>query len=90
MCSTARSCGRRMGRLPNIVVVMAKVPKSEGHRGGITAFVLPYKTEGVTVTHRNSVYGYAWDRELGDGVARMCSCRRRTGSRRRGMGCGSR
>ena len=36
---------------------MAKVPKSEGHRGGISAFVLPYDTEGVTVEHRNAFMG---------------------------------
>jgi alkylation response protein AidB-like acyl-CoA dehydrogenase len=45
------------GSIANIVVVMAKVPKSEGHRGGITAFVLPYDTEGITVTHRNAFMG---------------------------------
>jgi hypothetical protein len=33
------------------------VPKSEGHRGGITAFVLPYDSEGITVTHRNAFMG---------------------------------
>src|SRR5947209_17265818 len=42
------------GAIADIVVVMAKVPKSDGHRGGISAFVLPYDTEGVTVTHRNA------------------------------------
>jgi len=45
------------GTVADIVVVMAKVPKSEGHRGGITAFVLPYKAEGVTITHRNAFMG---------------------------------
>src|SRR3954447_12863257 len=45
------------GAIADIVVVMAKVPKGEGRRGGITAFVLPYDTEGVTVTHRNSFMG---------------------------------
>jgi hypothetical protein len=38
-------------------VVMAQVPKSEGHRGGITAFVLPYDSEGITVQHRNAFMG---------------------------------
>jgi acyl-CoA dehydrogenase-like protein len=33
------------------------VPKSEGHRGGITAFILPYDSEGVTVEHRNEFMG---------------------------------
>jgi hypothetical protein len=45
------------GAIADIVVVMAQVPKSEGHRGGITAFVLDYKTEGVTVEHRNAFMG---------------------------------
>jgi len=40
------------GAIADIVVVMAQVPD-----GGITAFVLPYDTEGVTVTHRNQFMG---------------------------------
>src|SRR3954470_7251566 len=40
------------GAIADIVVVMAKVPD-----GGITAFVLPYDTEGVTVAHRNAFMG---------------------------------
>jgi hypothetical protein len=36
---------------------MAKVPKSDGHRGGISAFILPYDTDGVTVEHRNAFMG---------------------------------
>jgi alkylation response protein AidB-like acyl-CoA dehydrogenase len=45
------------GTIADIVIVMAKVPKSEGHRGGISAFVLPYDTEGVVVEHRNAFVG---------------------------------
>src|SRR3954447_19639542 len=45
------------GAIADLVVVMAKVPKSDGHRGGITAFILPYDTEGVTVEHRNAFMG---------------------------------
>jgi alkylation response protein AidB-like acyl-CoA dehydrogenase len=45
------------GAIADIVVVMAKVPESDGHRGGITAFVLPYDSPGVTVEHRNSFMG---------------------------------
>jgi len=45
------------GTIADIVVVMAKVPKGEGHRGGITAFVLPYKNEGITVVRRNAFMG---------------------------------
>src|SRR5215217_7220960 len=40
------------GAIADIVVVMAKVPD-----GGITAFVLPYDSDGVTVTHRNAFMG---------------------------------
>jgi alkylation response protein AidB-like acyl-CoA dehydrogenase len=45
------------GAIADVVVVMALVPKSEGHRGGISAFILPYDTDGVTVTHRNAFMG---------------------------------
>jgi alkylation response protein AidB-like acyl-CoA dehydrogenase len=45
------------GAIADVVVVMAKVPKSDGHRGGISAFILPYDTEGVTVEHRNAFMG---------------------------------
>jgi alkylation response protein AidB-like acyl-CoA dehydrogenase len=40
------------GAIADIVVVMAKVPE-----GGITAFVLPYDSDGVTVDHRNAFMG---------------------------------
>jgi alkylation response protein AidB-like acyl-CoA dehydrogenase len=40
------------GAIADIVVVMAKVPDR-----GITAFVLPYDSDGVTVTHRNAFMG---------------------------------
>ena len=36
---------------------MAQVPKSDGHRGGISTFVLDYRSEGVTVEHRNAFMG---------------------------------
>jgi alkylation response protein AidB-like acyl-CoA dehydrogenase len=45
------------GAIADVVVVMAQVPKSEGRRGGITAFVLPYDSDGVTVEQRNSFMG---------------------------------
>ena len=45
------------GAVADIVVVMAQVPKSEGHKGGITAFVLDYRADGVTVEHRNQFMG---------------------------------
>lgn len=45
------------GAIADVVVVMANVPKSEGHRGGVSAFILEYDTEGVTVEHRNAFMG---------------------------------
>ena len=45
------------GSIADIVVVMAQVPKSDGHKGGISAFVLDYTSEGVTVEHRNAFMG---------------------------------
>src|SRR6201992_44738 len=45
------------GAIADIVVVMAQVPKREGARGGITAFVLAYESDGITVEHRNAFMG---------------------------------
>jgi alkylation response protein AidB-like acyl-CoA dehydrogenase len=45
------------GAIADVVVVMAKVPKSDESRGGISAFILPTDTEGVTVEHRNAFMG---------------------------------
>ena len=45
------------GTVATILVVMAHVPKSEGHRGGITAFVVESESEGVTVERRNAFLG---------------------------------
>src|SRR3954471_5189428 len=45
------------GAIADVVVVMAVVPRSEGHKGGITAFICPCDREGVTVEHRNAFMG---------------------------------
>jgi alkylation response protein AidB-like acyl-CoA dehydrogenase len=45
------------GAIADVVVVMAQVPKDDGRRGGITAFVLPYDSDGITVEHRNEFMG---------------------------------
>ena len=45
------------GAIADVVVVMAKVPKHDGGRGGISAFVLDYDTDGVTVENRNAFMG---------------------------------
>jgi alkylation response protein AidB-like acyl-CoA dehydrogenase len=54
---TGRKLWATNGTVADIVVVMAKVPKSDGHRGGISAFVLPYDTPGITIEHRNQFMG---------------------------------
>jgi len=45
------------GVVAELVVVMAYVPKHEGGRGGITAFVVETDSEGVTVENRNVFMG---------------------------------
>ncbi|WP_138731836.1 acyl-CoA dehydrogenase family protein [Modestobacter excelsi] len=45
------------GVVADVVVVMAVVPRSEGHKGGITAFLCPYDRPGITVEHRNQFMG---------------------------------
>ena len=39
------------------LVVLARVPKGDGHRGGITAFVVESESDGITVERRNSFLG---------------------------------
>ncbi|MFB7599412.1 acyl-CoA dehydrogenase family protein [Streptomyces sp. NPDC056160] len=56
------------GVVADLLVVMARVPKSEGHRGGITAFVVEAAAEGVTVEHRNAFMGL---RGIENGVTRF-------------------
>src|SRR4051812_39910692 len=45
------------GAIADVVVVMAQVPKTENSRGGISAFVLEYDSDGVEVLHRNQFMG---------------------------------
>ncbi|HYY79874.1 MAG TPA: acyl-CoA dehydrogenase family protein [Actinomycetes bacterium] len=45
------------GVIADTLVVMAMVPRSEGHKGGITAFVVDAHAPGITVTHRNQFMG---------------------------------
>jgi alkylation response protein AidB-like acyl-CoA dehydrogenase len=45
------------GAIADVVVIMAVVPKSEGHRGGISAFVVPYDDPGITIERRNTFMG---------------------------------
>ena len=45
------------GTVADLLVVMAKVPRSDGHRGGITAFVVEADSPGITVERRNAFLG---------------------------------
>ncbi|MDQ6648591.1 MAG: acyl-CoA dehydrogenase family protein [Actinomycetota bacterium] len=56
------------GVIADILVVMAAVPKSEGHRGGITAFIVEAHDPGITVEHRNQFMGL---RGIENGVTRF-------------------
>src|ERR1700741_870214 len=50
------------------LVVMARVPKSDGHRGGISAFVVEADSPGITVERRNKFMGL---RGIENGVTRL-------------------
>ncbi|GAA4609113.1 acyl-CoA dehydrogenase family protein [Actinoallomurus liliacearum] len=56
------------GVVADLLVVMARVPESEGHRGGITAFVVEANSEGITVENRNAFMGL---RGIENGVTRF-------------------
>ncbi len=56
------------GVVAELLVVMARVPKSEGHRGGISAFVVEADSPGITVEHRNAFMGL---RGIENGVTRL-------------------
>jgi alkylation response protein AidB-like acyl-CoA dehydrogenase len=45
------------GVIADLMVVMAKVPKSDDHPGGITAFVVEASTPGIVVENRNAFMG---------------------------------
>ncbi|SDZ25817.1 hypothetical protein SAMN05444365_10890 [Micromonospora pattaloongensis] len=45
------------GTVATLLVVMARVPASEGRRGGITAFVVEGDSPGITVERRNAFLG---------------------------------
>ncbi|GAA1785103.1 acyl-CoA dehydrogenase family protein [Actinomadura chokoriensis] len=56
------------GVIADLVVVMARVPKAGGHRGGISAFVVDMNTPGITVENRNAFMGL---RGIENGVTRF-------------------
>ena len=56
------------GVVAELLVVMARVPRSEGHRGGISAFVVEADSPGITVERRNKFMGL---RGIENGVTRL-------------------
>jgi alkylation response protein AidB-like acyl-CoA dehydrogenase len=60
------------GVIADLIVVMAQVPKSEGHRGGITAFVVEADAPGIVVENRNAFMGL---RGIENGLTRLTNVR---------------
>jgi alkylation response protein AidB-like acyl-CoA dehydrogenase len=56
------------GVVADLLVVMARVPRSDGHRGGISAFVVEADAPGITVERRNKFMGL---RGIENGVTRL-------------------
>jgi alkylation response protein AidB-like acyl-CoA dehydrogenase len=56
------------GVVAELLVVMAAVPKGDGHRGGISAFVVEADSPGITVERRNKFMGL---RGIENGLTRM-------------------
>jgi alkylation response protein AidB-like acyl-CoA dehydrogenase len=60
------------GVIADLMVIMAKVPKSEDHPGGITAFVVEADTPGIVVENRNAFMGF---RGIENGLTRLTNVR---------------
>ena len=60
------------GVIADLLVVMAQVPKSEGHRGGISAFVVEADAPGIVVENRNAFMGL---RGIENGLTRLTDVR---------------
>lgn len=60
------------GVVADLLVVMARVPKSDGHRGGVSAFVVEADSPGITVERRNAFMGL---RGIENGVTRLHAVR---------------
>lgn len=56
------------GVVAELLVIMARVPRSDGHRGGISAFVVEADSPGITVERRNQFMGL---RGIENGVTRL-------------------
>ncbi|WP_324653393.1 acyl-CoA dehydrogenase family protein [Georgenia sp. H159] len=74
------------GTIAELLVVLARVPQSEGRRGGITAFVVEADSPGITVERRNAFMGL---RGLENSLTRFTSVRvpaaNRLGAEGRGL-----
>jgi hypothetical protein len=60
------------GVVAELLVVMARVPKGEGRRGGVTAFIVEADSPGITVERRNAFMGL---RGIENGVTRFHNVR---------------
>ncbi|WP_166908322.1 acyl-CoA dehydrogenase family protein [Mycobacterium sp. DL440] len=60
------------GVIADLLVVMAQVPASDGHKGGITAFVVDADTPGIVVTNRNAFMGL---RGIENGLTKLTDVR---------------
>ena len=60
------------GVIADLLVVMAQVPESEGHRGGISAFVVEADAPGIVVENRNAFMGL---RGIENGLTRLTDVR---------------
>jgi alkylation response protein AidB-like acyl-CoA dehydrogenase len=60
------------GVVAELLVVMARVPKSDGRRGGVTAFIVEADSPGITVERRNTFMGL---RGIENGVTRFHNVR---------------
>ncbi|MDQ3104335.1 MAG: acyl-CoA dehydrogenase family protein, partial [Actinomycetota bacterium] len=56
------------GVIAELLIVMARVPAGDGHRGGISAFVVEADSPGITVENRNAFMGL---RGIENGVTRF-------------------
>lgn len=60
------------GVVSDLSIVMARVPEGDGHRGGISAFVVEGDADGITVENRNAFMGL---RGIENGVTRFHNVR---------------
>ena len=54
---TGRKLWTSNGTIADVMVVLAKVPRGEGHKGGITAFIVPRDAGNIVTESRNEFMG---------------------------------